>query len=938
MYEPDWVTARQSPLGCSLVIFGRTRERAELSAVLELAREGRSTALVVHGEAGIGKSTLLDATAQDAEGFRVLRARGYESESGIPFAALLDLFTPLLDLVDGLPAAQARALRGALAIEAPSPHDQFTVPAAVLSLLAAAAEDEPVLAIVDDVHWIDEASLEALLFAARRLAAEGVVLLVGLRVGEGIDPSSLGLPGLRVRGLELDAARQLLEADVGPLPPAVSGPLLRTADGNPLALVEIPKVLSTSQLSGREALPAPLPPGASVESAFERQVAGMPPETRRGLLVFAAMQTGRADILREAFEHLGIPADALDAAEAAGIVRHDGTRLEFRHPLLRASVYHGASPPERRAAHEVLGAVAPDSRRRAWHLAAAAIAPDEAVAGSLEEAAQDARGRGGSAAAAAAFARAYELSVDPRAKARRALEAARDYTTAGGYDRALALIGEALELTDAAELVTDLRRARGHVELRRGAPQVAYDLLEQEATRLEADGDVHRAALTLLEGGVAHMMTGDMTALSATARRALEMVRGQNPALEVAASLIIAETLLAQGRAAEGDAMLEQIVPQLMGGDVLQMNPEVLGMAGHSSIWIERWDRAQLVLDRLLDAARRASAVGLLIYPLSARSHLSFRRGRWQAAYADAGESVELARVTGQIGLLAHSLTALARVESAFGRSAETQRLGREALDLCRQLGSDAIRVYALSALAFDDLVHGRIESVIEYLDEATDVADRLDMGEPSLVQWAPDHVEALARAGEAERAAQALARFAAQADAVTTAWPKAAAARCRGLLAGPSEFAAEFEEAIRLHEGDGQPFELARTQLAYAERLRRVKQRADARPHLQAALSTFERLGAKPWVARAQAEMQATGGPTGPRAEAPGADELTRSELKIALLVAQGMTNREVAASLFLSPKTVEHHLSSIYRKLDVRSRTQLARLYAEERPPAPV
>jgi DNA-binding CsgD family transcriptional regulator len=922
------------------VIYGRTRERSELAAVLELAREGRSTALVVHGEAGMGKSTLLDAAVESAEGFRVLRARGYESESDIPFAAILDLFTPLLDLVDRLPEAQARALRGALAIEAPSPSDHFAVPAAVLSLLAAAAEDQPVLAVVDDVHWVDPASLEALLFAARRLAAEGVVLLLGLRTGEGIGPESLGLPKLKVGGLELDAARELLAEAVGDVPPAVSGPLLATAQGNPLALVEIPKVLSQAQLSGREALPSPLPAGTSVETAFDRQVMAVPPQTRRALLVFAAMQTGRVDILRQALERLDIPPDAIEVAEAAGIVRFDGPRLEFRHPLLRAAVYHGAPPPERRRVHEVLAEVAPDSRRRAWHMAIAATAPDEAVASQLEEAAHDARGRGGSAAAAAAFARAAELSVDSDAKARRSLEAARDYTTAGGFDRALALIEEGIAATEDEELLVDLRRQRGHVELRRGAPLVAYELLESEATRLEADGDVHRAALTLLEGAVAHMMTGDMTSLEQAARRSLAMIEGQNPALEVASSLIIAEALLAVGRGAEGDAMLEQIVPELLKGDVLQMSPEVLGMAGHSSIWIERWDRAQLVLDRLVDAARRASAAGVLIYPLSARSHLDFRRGRWQAAYADAAESVELARVTGQIGLLAHSLTALARVESALGHAAAAQEHGREALALCRQLGSDAIRVYALSALAFDDLVHGRIDAVIELLDEATDVADRLAMDEPSLVQWAPDHIEALARAGETERAAAALARFAAQAEGVAavSAWPRAAAARCRGILAPPAEFGEHFEQAIALHAGDGQPFELARTQLAHAERLRRVKQRADARPYLQAALSTFERLGAKPWIARAQAELQATGGPTGPRAEADGADELTPSELKIALLVAQGNTNREVAASLFLSPKTVEHHLSSIYRKLGVRSRTQLARLFAEERPPAPV
>jgi DNA-binding NarL/FixJ family response regulator/tetratricopeptide (TPR) repeat protein len=721
------------------------------------------------------------------------------------------------------------------------------------------------------------------------------------------------------------------------VPASVSGKLLATAQGNPLALVEIPRLLSAAQLTGREELPSPLPPGASVENAFQRQIEGLPDDARSAIVLLSAMQTGRVDTLRSALEAEGMAPAALDEAVAAGLVREDGPRMEFRHPLLRAAVYHRATPPERRSAHEALAAVAPDSRRRAWHLAAAAVAPDETIAAALEAAALDARTRGGSAAAAAAFSRAAELSVDDEARARRQLEAARDLSLSGGFDHALTLLDEAVALTRDPLLQADIRRVRGNVEMRRGAPLVAYELLEAEARRLQ-DTDPQRAAMTLIEASVAHMMTGDMNALAGSAARARDLVSGGvDPVLEAVSTLIIGETLLARGRAEEGDALLDAVVPMFLQGDVLAAGSEILGMAGHASIWVERWERAETVLGRLVEAAREASAVGLLIYPLAARSHLDFRRGRWQAALADAGESVELARETGQIGLLAHSLTALARVESGLGRGEAAQAHGREALELTRALGSDAIRVYALSALAFDDLIGGRVESVIELLDEAQQVAVRLQMDEPALVQWAPDHIEALARSGDAERAQAALDRFSGQAETTQRTWALACAARCRGILAGPADFAEHFEEALRLHAGDGQPFEGARTELAFAERLRRVRQRADARPHLAAALETFERLGAKPWIARAQAELEATGGPTGPKAESDGgAGDLTPSELKIALLVAQGMTNREVAAALFLSPKTVEHHLSHIYRKLDVRSRTQLARLFAEERPPA--
>jgi DNA-binding CsgD family transcriptional regulator len=918
------------------VIVGRTRERSELEAVLEAAREGRSTVLVVHGEAGIGKTTLLDEAVAAAPDFRVLRARGYESESDIPFAGLLDLLSPLIDLLDRIPPAQAAALRGSLALGEPVPHDRFAVPAAVLSLLGAAAEEQPVLAIVDDVHWLDAASLEALLFASRRVAAEGIVLTLASRDGEGFDALATGLPRLRVGALDDDSARELLDHSARGVADAVAAQLLETAGGNPLALVEIPTLLDERQLAGREPLPAPLPPGSSVEGAFQRQLDRLPPDTRRALVVVSAMQTNRVDILHEALDRMGIDRACLHVAEEAGVVGVEGGRMLFRHPLLRATVYHGASAPDRRAAHDVLAVVAPDPQRRAWHMAHAAVAPDESVASALEAAGRDARERGGHSAAAAAFARSAELSTDDESRARRDLEAAADFTLSAQFDKALALIDDGLALTADPVLKTDLRRQRGHLELRRGAPMAANAVLTEEAEWLEAQGDRARAAATLIEASVAHMMTGDMVALGAGARHARELAHGVAPPVELLATVIEAETLLALGRTDEGEALLEPCLPFLLEGDPLATGlPEVVGMAAQCSVWVEKFERAQLILDRLVRAARDAAAVGLLIYPLAARSHLEFRVGRWAAATADAGESVELARETGQIGLLAHSLTALARVESATGRGEDAQRHGRESLEICRAMGGDAIRVYALAVLAFDALAGGRAESAIELLDEATEVADRLTMDEPALVQWAPDHVEALARAGQPDRARAALERFERQATATERRWALAAAARCRGILA-EDDYGAHFEEALRHHEHDGQPFERARTQLAYAERLRRAKQRAEARPFLSAALDTFERLGARPWADRCRAELTATGGPSGPRPDRSGADELTPQELKIALLVAQGLTNREVAASLFLSPKTIEHHLSAIYRKLDVKSRTQLARLLAEERAPA--
>ena len=379
----------------------------------------------------------------------------------------------------------------------------------------------------------------------------------------------------------------------------------------------------------------------------------------------------------------------------------------FRHPLLRATVYHGATAPDRRAAHNVLSEVAPDAQRRAWHMAHAAVAPDETVAAALEAAGHDARERGGHSAAAAAFARAAELSVEDELRARRDLEAANDFVLSAQFDKALALIDDGLSLTKDLVLKTDLRRSRGHLELRRGAPLAAHAVLSEEARWLEEQGDLERAATTLIEGSVAHMMTGDMVALGEGARKARELAKDVAPGVALLATVIEAETLLALGKTAEGEELLSGCMPFLLEGDPLQGLPEVVGMAGQCSIWIEEFDRAQLILDRLIRAARDAAAVGLLIYPLAARSHLEFRVGRWAAAIADAGESVELARETGQLGLMAHSLTALARVESAIGRTEEAQAHGRESLEICRAMGGDAIRVYALAVLAFDDLAAG---------------------------------------------------------------------------------------------------------------------------------------------------------------------------------------------------------------------------------------
>jgi DNA-binding CsgD family transcriptional regulator len=911
---------------------GRERERARIDRLLEAARGGVSGALLLHGEAGIGKTALMRWAIGRATGMRVLRARGIETESDIPFAGLAELVSPLLDRLDAIPEVQARALRGALALGPATPHDRFTVPAGLLSLLGVAAEERPVLAAIDDAQWLDEPSLEAFLFAGRRLEAEGIAMLGSVR--DGTTAAALEVPWLerlRISPLADDEARELLSGTHPErLAPSVADRLVSTAAGNPLALLEIPRQLSDGQRAGREPLEEPLRPGTGVERAFRRALDALDDDARRALLVAATAHTGRLDVIEPALREAGVSAAHLAPAENARLIAVTDGEVDFRHPLLRSTAYHATSAAERRSAHAALAATAPEgSPERAWHLAAGAVAPDEAVAAALEVAALDARGRGAHATAARDFGRAAQLTPDDEPRARRLLEAAVDATRSGEPDRAFALLGDAARLASDPLLAADVQRMTGHVEMRRGSPLVAYELLVAEAERVRSR-DPRRAAGMFLEASVTHMMTGDMHALIATAERARALATSADPAVELLATAVIGEAHLALGDL-EGDALLTVCEPYLLEGDPLAI-VEIVGMAAHSSVWIEKFDRAQRIFDRLLAAARDASAVSALIYPLAARSHLDFRLGRWATARAQAAESVELAQDTGQQALLTHSLAALAHVEAAMGLEDECRRHVADGLALVSRFQADALGAYLHGALGLLELGLGRVREAIAALEESQQIGDRLQT-QPSVTMTTPDLAEAYARAGRRDDALALLDGFEEAGRRAGSRWTEAAAGRLRALLGPDAEVRPRFEAALAVHENLPMPFERARTLLCFGERLRRARQRADAREPLKEALETFERLGARGWAERTRTELRATGEQQARRAET-AAEQLTPHELQIAVLVSQGMTNREAAAALFLSPKTIEYHLGQIYRKLDVRGRAQLARLMAMELP----
>ena len=625
-----------------------------------------------------------------------------------------------------------------------------------------------------------------------------------------------------------------------------------------------------------------------------------------------------------------LPPDALEPAEAAGLLTLRGREIEFDHPLVRAAVYHGGSPAERRDAHRALADAFPArSAEKAWHRAAAAPMPDAGVAQALMDAAGDARGRAAFAAAARGFARAGELHTDDDERGRAMLEAAGAATIAGDLRRAFELAEQGARIAADPLLQSDLRAMAARTQMRLGDPLRAGQALVREAERVEALDPV-RAGTFLLESAVTHMIDGTLRAMAETALRVREVTAGEAPGLEFLATLLTAEAYLALGETAAGDELLQACEPVLLGDEPVLGPPEVLGMAAHASVWTERFERAEALFDRLIGSLRDVGAAGSLVYPLAARSHLDFRTGRWPAALAGADESVRLARETGQESLLAHGLGALAEVEAGLGRAEAAREHANESVALCQAQGAPATAIYGAGALCLLELGLGNLDAARDHGLAAERAFGETEGDEPGVVRYAPDLIEVLWRLGEADEVPARIDELARQADRPLHSWTQAVVERLRGLMASDDEVDAHFARALELHAQTRQPFETARTQLLHGERLRRAKRRADARAPLSAALSTFERLGADPWTERTRSELRATGGPTGSAAPAIATDELTAQELQIALQVAQGRTNREVAAALFLSAKTIEYHLGSIYRKLGIRRRGELAGVLA--------
>jgi ATP/maltotriose-dependent transcriptional regulator MalT len=906
------------------MLLGREHETARMDRLLDGAREGRAGALVVRGEPGIGKTALLDYAADRAEGMTVLAARGIEAEAELPFAALADLLRPVLTSIERIPEAQAAALRAALALGPPAAGDRFTVCAAVLSLLAAAADESPVLVLIDDAHCIDRSSMQAVLFAARRLDAEGIAVVIAQRDDPDLDVS--GLQEVELRGLRQDAAAALLQRS-GPVADEVAEKVIAASGANPLALIEIPSLLTPAQLTGTEPLDGPIPTGDALERALTQRVAKLPDQTQRALVVAAASGSSDLDEIIAAVERAGLDPDALDAAERAGLTFVDGSRFAFEHPLLRSAVYHGAPALTRRAAHRALAEGS--AERRPWHLAAAADQPDAALAAELERSASTARARGGHAEAAATLERAAGLAEDDDERARMLRDAAHEAWRAGATVRALGLLDDGLAQAGDRELVARLQHLYGVVEMWSGSPRAAYERLNAEAERIAATDPV-RSARLLTDAGWACFMAGEVIAGRAAAERAAARTEAGGGFAEVLAGGLLGIAMLLGGERAHAEPLLRRHEPLLDDPAFLERSYGAVWPAPLALVWMEEHDKARELFGRVIAQAREQSVPSVLPYTLVGLAELDFRTGGWARSYANAAEAVTLARQTEQPVSLAFALACLARIEAAQGRADDCREHATEAFDLAAN-GAGSVVVYAAAAVGLLELGAGRIDEAIEYLAGVRTEVEAHGLLLPTVIQWAPDLIEALARAGRADEATELLASFEQAAEACTSTWGLGASARCRGLLGASDDFEADFSRALELQEASGTPFEVARTELCLGERLRRARRRKEARTVLRPAIERFERLGAMPWAERAKAELRASGETVEPGGVI-ATNELTPQELQVALTVAKGATNREAGAALFLSPKTIEAHLGRVYRKLDVRSRTELAALLARE------
>jgi DNA-binding CsgD family transcriptional regulator/tetratricopeptide (TPR) repeat protein len=901
-------------------------------------RAGRSAVLVVRGEAGIGKTALLDHLAAGVPDCRTARAGGSEAEMELPFAGLHQLCGPLLDDIDHLFPPQREALAIAFGLAKGPPPNAFVLGLAILNQWAEVARERPLICLVDDVQWIDRASLQVLGFVARRLTAESVGLVFAVR-----EPDSERmldkLPELKLDGLPEDEALALLRSVIpGALDANVRSRILAEARGNPLALMELPRGITVADMAGGFARPAPQPSASRIEESFRTRVQALPPATQRLLLVAAAEPSGDITLLRSAAEHLGIGMDAASPALALGLIELGG-RVRFRHPLVRSASYSIANQSDRIDAHRALAEAtdpALDADRRAWHQALATVLPEEDVAAELVRCADRARARGGLAAAAAFLERATELTPDRSVRCARALTAAEAKFEAAAVESAyqLARAAEAgpLDSLDRARLA----RLDARIVFARSRGSEAAPLFLEAAGRLEPL-DAVPARETYLEALAAAIFAGRLDG-GTTVRDAAEAARAAPPV---------------SGPPSRTDLILKGVSTRFTDGYAAAVGPlrEALQAfrseagGGHSDtarwLWLacpiapepialELWDDEAWhdLADSAVRLARRAGALASLPVALTYRAGVHLQAGEFAEASAVIDEADTLTAATGNAPMDYTSLMLVAWRDDERRAVKAIEEAVRTAT------GKGEGRALGLAHYAAAVLHNGR-SRYDAALDRARRACEYEDLG---FFGWyLVELVEAAARCGERDTAAGAVERLGEQTGAAGTDWALGVEARSRALVsegAGAEKF---YREAVDRLGRTRLRVELARAHLVYGEWLRRENRRNDARDQLRLAHGMFSAFGAGGFAGRAARELRASGEVVARRSVAAPA-ALTAQEAQIAGLARDGLTNPEIGAQLFLSPHTVEWHLRKVFAKLGITSRRQLRTVLTDRPPTSPV
>ncbi len=909
------MATRTGPVGATLC--GRRNECAALVRLVHDVRSGQSSALVLRGEPGCGKTALLSYLLDEAADFRVARVLGVESEMELAFAGVHQLCAQILDRLDELPDPQRDALRVAFGLRPGPAPDRFLVGLAVLSLLALAAEDRPLLCVIDDAQWLDKSSLQAMAFVSRRLVAESIAVVFATT--KEAEPELVGLPGLAVDRLSDADARVLLASAVhGLLDDQIRDRIVAETDGNPLALLELPRGMSAAELAGGFSLPDARPLTSRIEQSFQRRIESLPADTRLLLLTAAAEPVGDPMLLWLAAEQLGFTAAAAAPAERASLLEV-GTRVRFRHPLVRSAVYHSATPDERHRVHLALAEVtAPaDSDRRAWHRAQAAPGPDEEVAEELERSAGRAQARGGFAAAAAFLARSAGLTMDPARRIERALAAAHAKYLAGAPGAALELLRTAQvgPLTELQMAQVDLLHGQIAFAVSRGSD--APPLLLKAANLLDPlDPTLARA--TYLEALSAAVFAGRL-ASGAGVFETAEAARSAPPAQQPPRpSDLLLDGLVAyitEGPAA-GAPTLHRALEAFRREDLpTDIGLRWLWLACHTALVLWDYDSWQALAARHVSLTRDTGAFTVLPLALSSQIGVHIFGGELDAAVALVDEVRAVTETTGSNIALYDELG----VAGWSGQAAETAKL----IETCipefhrRGEGMGLTIAYWVDAVLHNGL--GRYEVARVAAEQASSRPEQLGLAGWGLVEL----VEAAARLGLRVRAEDALERLVQTTRPAATPWALGVEARCRALLGGP-DAEAFYLEALDHLSGTGVRVEQARTRLVYGEWLRRENRRVDAREQLRSAHEAFVRMGTEAFADRARRELSATG-ETVRKRSVESVQKLTAQEAQIARLARDGLTNSEIGAQLFISPRTVEWHMGKVFTKLDIRSRWEL-------------